>query len=148
MDSLTYKLNFLHPELGEIWQSEEIAADASASTFKSGISGYYSDYYGSSISVTLEYYNDVDELIETLDEFVVKYKYTINLLRRISGYTTSSITFLAVDTAATAAIEYPETVQLSAAPLAGKYIITCTDPQGVEWPTAEIPYNNWDASVQ
>ena len=110
MDSLTYKLNFLHPELGEIWQSEAIAADASASTFKSAVSGYYSDYYGSSISVTLEYYNDVDELIETLDEFVVKYKYTINLLRRISGYTTSSITFLAVDTAATAAIEYPEAV--------------------------------------
>ena len=57
MDSATYKINILHPTLGEMWQTDEIAADASASSFKNAVDGYFWSYFWSSISVTLEYFD-------------------------------------------------------------------------------------------
>lgn len=36
---------------------------------------------------------------------------------------------------------------MSSTPLSGKYTITCTDKEGVEWTTNPIAYNSWTMSV-
>jgi hypothetical protein len=85
MDSELYKLNFYHPTTGEITQSGELYADSSASTVKNSISGFFSANYGSGISVTLEYYDAEDNLVESSDD-AAKYLYTVSLLKRIDSF--------------------------------------------------------------
>jgi hypothetical protein len=146
MDSGMYKFNFLHPTSGEITQSEEIYGNSSAATMRDSIAAFFSNNYGTSITVVLEYYDAEDNLLETADD-AVKYLYTVSLLKRISSFSFSSVTFLSGGTEASVIITPPEEVQLSGAPIQGSFIITCTDSEGFEWSTDGIPYNSGQATV-
>lgn len=74
--------------------------------------------------------------------------YTISSGRRFTSYSFSSVTLLNDSSAATIIVSNPESVQLSGAPLAGYYTITCQDPNGIDWTTGDILYSADQASVE
>jgi len=143
MDSGEYKLNFLNPTTSppSIWQSSAIKANSNYWTVRSAIYGYYSKYWGSSVSVTLTYFgDDGTEYTSSSDANVTTWKYTVTCDKLIDGYSANSITVSKIDTAANIVVTPPQNGKMSTPPLSGKYTITCTDPDGTEWTTANIDY--------
>ena len=75
------------------WKTDEIADDCSASSMRNRIKDYFSDKWGSDISVTAVDY-DIND-VETEDSSaVMKTIYTVTLLKRINGPSFSSAAIL------------------------------------------------------
>lgn len=81
----TYSLNDDGTTSSVISTTDDIANNASANDFKGAISGFYSDNYGSTISVTKEMF-DVSDVTTAVEADAVKIVYTVSVNRRFSGY--------------------------------------------------------------
>ena len=94
VDEGFYKFVYIHPTNldADPWVSDTISASASAADFKSSIKGWYSDTFGSSISVTLEKFDSSGAQIDEGDDDTDWYKsiYTITMKRYITGKSLSS----------------------------------------------------------
>jgi hypothetical protein len=97
IDEGFYKLVFMHPTDLEStpFLTEAISASATASEFKSAIQAWYSDTFGSSITVTLEQF-DVDGLSPEADDSkneteAYKSIYNITMNRYIDGKSVSNV---------------------------------------------------------
>lgn len=109
---------------------------------KNAINSYYNTYWGSWITVTLEYLDDDGTVYDSSsDANVTTYKYTVKCEKLIDGYSANSITVSKVDTSANIVVTPPQNYRMSTAPLSGKYTITCTDPDGTEWTSGDIRYD-------
>lgn len=102
VDEGFYKAVYIHPTNldADPWISDTIAANAPANDFKTSIEGWYSDTFGSSISVTLEKFdsrgNEIDEGDDETNWF--KSIYTITLNKYIEGKSLSSMMVIKSDT--------------------------------------------------
>jgi hypothetical protein len=74
--------------------------------------------------------------------------YEIKVLRLISSASVLSISVVKTTTAATITIDLPADVQLSGAPISGKYRIKCVDPEGFESFTGDINLGQGSSTVQ
>jgi hypothetical protein len=71
------------------WKTDEISDDCSASSLRNRIKGYFSDIWGTDISVVSIGYDVMD--IDTEDsDLIMKTIYTVTLLKRINGPSFSS----------------------------------------------------------
>lgn len=66
------------------WKSDEIADDATASSLRNRIKGYFSDVWGTDISVEKVLYDMFDMVTEEEDE-AFKAIYTVTLIKMIDG---------------------------------------------------------------
>ena len=104
VDEGFYKVVFMHPTNldADPYLAETISASASAADFKSAIKGWYSDTFGSTITVTLEKFDSSGYRINEGDDESdwVKSIYTITLDKYIEGKSLSSMMILASETSA------------------------------------------------
>lgn len=119
-----YYLSFQITSNLTYWSSGAIPAGATTSELKNAIKYYYSNIYGSDIDVNRTQY-DVNGTITTNDTLVTSYVYHIVVKKYISEPSISAIIVSAQQTSATVTYELPSAVQLSSAPLSGKFRITC-----------------------
>jgi hypothetical protein len=157
VDEGYYKMVFMHPTDLEYdpYVSEAIPADATAELFKESIQGWYSDIFGSTITVTLEKYDSNGDLIEENEEEEegeeaeeavgygdwVKSVYNITLDRYIEGKSTSNVMVVMVGSSATVNYVMPDDVQLSGAPLGGKFQVDCMNADGYTSSSWEFAYD-------
>ena len=88
------------------WKTEEIADDCSSSSLRNRIKGYFSDLWGSDITVTAATYDAAGA--ETADSAaVVSTTHTVTLLKRINGPSFSAASILQDAPGATIAINMP-----------------------------------------
>lgn len=120
-----------------IFKSALISTNASAATFKNAISSFYSTYFSASISVTREMYDATGT--ETTNVMLsVQNKYTISLLKSITGYSCNDISIQAGTSASDFGVRLPSAVQSSGAPMTGKFVIKCPlDRNGTLWNTTD-----------
>lgn len=109
---------------GEYWTSEEFTCGCSASTFKSAIKDFYSDFFGTSISVSRWDY-DADGIETTDSSLAVSYSYNVTMNKLLSSTTTTFMMTFNTLSASTIDIEYPSMVQQSSTPLGGSMILRC-----------------------
>jgi hypothetical protein len=63
-----YKLNFVHPTTSVTWQSDELYANMSADSVKWVLDEYFwQDPWWTGITVTVEYYDDTETLLDSAD---------------------------------------------------------------------------------
>jgi hypothetical protein len=144
-DSGTFKLNLLDPTVDPpaYWQSNPISASASSWDVRNGIYRYYRHKFGTDITVVKTYFDEAN--VETEDSSLgVTVKYTITLNKLINGASANAATASPVTSTATFLVTPPSQGVLSTPPLAGKYTITCTDTDGIEWTTPEMGYSSYE----
>lgn len=140
-----YKLAFLYPGTSTNWISASIAANASAATFANAIRGFFSasNRANSNISVTLEMY-DAANALTTVTASATKYVYVVKLMKRITGFSFSSVTAAPVGTiTSTVTVQppYGTSGTASSAPMTGNFILSCADSAGVVHDSKPIAYN-------
>jgi hypothetical protein len=86
--------------------SKEVAADASASTMKNAVKSYYSDNFGSGISVNKTMY-DINGTETTNSTNATKIEYYIVLTRLINDMSVTGINVLKTTTNADIEISLP-----------------------------------------
>jgi hypothetical protein len=132
-DSGKFILNFQDPVSLAYNQSKEINANGDASHFRNQIQDYCRHVINNYCHVSLE---------EQADRNI----YTITLAKLRVGASTSNVLVLPTTTSSTVEIELPDQVQLSSAPLRGKYRVKCTDKDGFERYSEDIKWSdseNW-----
>jgi hypothetical protein len=137
LDEGTFKMIYFHPTDLEVdpWATEDISVMASANQVKNAVKWWYSNKFGSGITVDKEHFDADGVLITSEDDEVIesttaKVVYTITLKKYITAKTATSITVMKSNSAATINILYPDDVQLSGAPLSGSLMIECVDKDG------------------
>jgi len=147
-DSGLYKINFLNPttEPPSYWQSDELAADASASTFRNRIWNYYWGNYRTNIEVTKTMFDVAG--VETADAALqTSAIYNIKVLKRINGYSANAVSVSVIDSAATISPTAPMMATASSAPLSGAFRIKCTDDLAVDHFTYDLSYDYWTNGI-
>jgi hypothetical protein len=132
-DSGKFILNFQDPVSLAYNSSKEITANGDASHFASQIHSYCRSVINNYCDVELE--SQVDRNI-----------YTITLRKLRVGASTTNVLVAKTSTTATVNVELPDQVQLSSAPLRGKYRVKCTDKDGYVRYSEEIKWSdseNW-----
>lgn len=141
-----YTITFVTPnDEGEndTWESDSIAADASANSVRWAIDDYFWNYWGSGITVTRVMY-DVDA-VETEDSsLATTYVYTVTLLRRID---TVSYTMALSIGGGDSTITIGNQVQ-GTGPISGAFLINCPDWDGNDHYTNEINYDHWVQGIE
>ncbi len=118
-----------------IFKSVLINTNSSASTFKNAISSFYSIYFGATISVTREMYDQTGNLTTDVTQSVQN-KYTITLLKSITGYSCNDISIQSGISSSDFGVRIPSAVQKSGEPMSGKFVIRCPlDKNGTFWNT-------------
>ena len=125
----------------EIWSSKEFAANPSAATFRSQISGYYRTYWGTDITVTLEMY-DANSVVTDNASSASSYVYTVKLLKTIDGISTKAVTGVAVTSEASFAAVPPMQSVTSTPPIKGQFSVTCTDASGIDHTSTPMDFDN------
>jgi hypothetical protein len=129
-DTGKFILNFQDPVSLAYNQSDEIRADGDANHFRNQIQDYCRRVLNNYCTVELEVLSD-------------RRVYTITLVRLREGASTSNVLVAKTSTTSTVEIELPSDVQLSSAPIRGKYRVKCTDKDGFERYSEDI---NWSDS--
>lgn len=147
VDEGYYKLIFMHPtNLEELpFVTDVITANANAQQFKDAIQGWYSETFGSSISVTLEKF-DVDGLSPEADDTKNETEwfrsvYNITMNRYINGKSVSNVMVMNAGALGNIQFVMPSEVQLSGAPLSGKFQIKCIDGEGYQSMSSEFDHD-------
>ena len=153
-DGGTYKLNFLHPVSGDVWTSDPIAANCNRWQFRAKIVDYFSKNFGSNIEVTRDDYDSNGVLTSESGLSTASLKYTIRLMKVISGFSASAAVVSASKTDASIEVVPPMSGIQSTGPLSGYYQITCTDGEGIDhtssniffrWSNTWVEYNLWNS---
>ena len=149
IDDGTYMLVFMHPtNLDEDpWPTEKISASASADDLRNAIKAWYDAHLGSDITVTLERLDADGNPPEASDVYPVKeetevftHVYTIEVDRFLDGRSVSNIVTMSTGTAGQLTYRMPDEVQLSGAPIDGKFALECTDARGQQSDSWEYDY--------
>ena len=116
-----YRLDFTDPKTNEVWKSDAINANGSASHVFYKIRGFFTSgsRSGSEINVELTMY-DAQDAVTTNSADATKYVYEVRLWRRIDGYSfTNSNTATYGNIASTITIKAPNSADgvQSSAPL-------------------------------
>jgi len=94
---------------GEYWTSEEFTCGCSASTFRSAIKDFYSDFFGTTISVSrLDLDADGNETSDS--SLAISYSYSVTMDKLLSSTTTTFMMTFNTASASTIDIEYPSMV--------------------------------------
>jgi hypothetical protein len=110
-DSGEFKLRFMNSETLDKTDSGSMAADASADTVKAAIEGFYSEDWGTSITVEKTFRDVQDnELDSQEDEAFDHVEYMITLTKLIEGVTTADIRVITQGTEAVIEADLPEAV--------------------------------------
>ena len=91
------------------------------------------------------------ETTETAD--ITKYVFTIELARRLDGMSSSKMSIAKVKTKAVITLNMPDSgiagTNVSGKPIAGKFILSCTDPiNGQKLSTGEMGFNTSDIWIK
>ena len=140
-----YKLGLKSPKETTTWISDSIPCNTNAEGLKYKIGGFFSSNTrtSSDISVSLVMY-DAANAVTTSTASAKKYVYTIKLKRRITGFSFTAATVYPVGTiTSTVTVVKPSdpTGIASSAPLAGNFIVSCTDKSGIIQKSPPINYN-------
>lgn len=103
-----------------------MATNSTAATIKAGVKAFYSESYGSDITVDVTMYNSTGNVTTNATESV-KNVYNITMKKLIGAPSTSSISIIKTTTKSNVTIEYPSEVQLSSPPMSGNFKIQCID---------------------
>ena len=118
-----------------------MATNSSAATIKEGVKAFYSESYGSDITVDVTMYNSTGNVTTNATESV-KNVYNITMKKLIKAPSTSSISIIKTTTKSNVTIEYPSEVQLSSPPMSGNFKIQCIDELGFASTSLAIAYNS------
>lgn len=125
---------------------EPIPANASVNSFRSALKGVYNEKVGSTITVTRVMFDTNGDETDVEDE-AVDFEYTISLDKRITGQTFTAIQAQGTTSdSPTFLIQTPDLVQLSSAPLEGKFTVACTIDGGL-YTTDAMDYDIWSGSI-
>lgn len=126
---------------GEYWATEDpFTCGCSASTLKSAIKDFYSDYYGTSINVEKWSY-DADGNETDDSSLAVSYSYNVTMDKLLSSQTTTFMMVYNTMSASTIDIEYPSMVQVSSTPLGGRMKLRCFLEDGSYQETDSMSYD-------
>jgi hypothetical protein len=100
-----YKINIQNPKTMKYFKSTSIPANATAEQVRDAVRSFYSDNYGSDITVNKTMYL-ADGTNTTNQTAAVKHVFYINLRRLITGTTTSQV-LVSKNTSATVTFEAP-----------------------------------------
>lgn len=150
VDAGFYKLVFMHPTNLDSTPlvTNATSASATADEFKSEIEAWYQDTFGSAITVTLEKFDSngepLDEDVElaegeTLDWYKSVYNITMN--KYINGKSVSNVMVMKMGATGEITFNMPDNVQLSGAPLSGKFQIDCVNKDGYASASWEFDYD-------
>jgi hypothetical protein len=136
-DSKTYKLAFQNPTTLKYNLSSDIAGSASASSMRNAIKGYFSSTFGADIVVNLTMYdangtNTTNSTNSTLNV------YHVRLRKLITGKSVAGIMRVSTGSSSAVTFDLPEVVQLSAAPLSGRYRFKCVNEKNQTSYSSEI----------
>lgn len=95
-------------------------------------------------------YNSAN-LVTTIAADATKYIYTVKLMRRINGFSFSSVVAAPVGTipsTVTVQPPYGTTGTASSVPMTGNFIIKCTDSDGVVHSSKPISHTQWDEGIR
>ena len=139
------------PKEATVWASDKISANYTANQMKYALNGFFNPgaRTGSSISVALEM-TDSAGVVTTNASLSKKNVYTIKLTRRITGFSFTTATVVTYGTiSSTVTVKGPSDPAsiASSAPLAGKYILKCTDSAGVVYKLTPQPLTQWDRGM-
>jgi len=109
--------------------------------FKSSISAWYSNNFGTTVTVTLTQLDENDDLIEESGLDWYKSIYNITLDKYIDGKSLSSMMIMKLGAAGNIYYNMPDDVQLSDAPLGGKFQVECVNADGYSSNSWEFDYN-------
>jgi len=126
----------------QLWKSDEIGGDFSASSLRDKIKNYYYSIWGSNIDVDKVDYDDQDA--ETTDStLIAKSVYTVTVKKRISQASFTSAMVITENATVTVSTQ----TQLSSMPLSGKFKVTCPDENGSLFSTKDFNYSDWTEGI-
>jgi hypothetical protein len=126
----------MHPTTLEPWATENyIPINATAAQVYAEIKKYYSDSFGSDISVTRDMF-DTNGTNTTNATLCQRSVYNVTLKRLISGVSVSNVMATKSGTAASISFLLPGQVQSSGIPLTGKFKVQCVNSQN------QVSYSN------
>jgi len=121
----------VNPETLGMTMSSQFAANADVATVKAAVAGFYSDSYASGVTVELTMY-DASNATTTNQTDSVRNVYDIKMQKLVASGSTSKIYVAKTTTKSTVSVQYPSEIQLSTAPITGKFKVKCIDENAFE----------------
>jgi hypothetical protein len=148
----SWRLDFTDPKTGNVWKSDEINANGSASHVRYRIQGFFTSGSRSGSNIDVERTMlDAEGNETTVTADAQKYVYKVMLHRRIDGYSFTNYSTATYGTIASTITVFPpnsERGTMSSKPLGGEFVLKCPDEDGVFHSTNKRSINEWDVGLQ